>query len=210
MSQSGTYGTGGVIPVTVVETLTGNSGGAVGPNGANNINVVGDTGVGITVTGNPGTNTLTITSSDTNPFLRTLTGDSGGAVPGDALGNIDIVGGTGISVAGNPGTNTLTINATATANSYTAVNTTPYVVLVTDFFLGVDCSGGAITIQLPNAPTTARIIHIKDTTGSANTNNITVTTVGGVVTIDGSTSYTMNTQYAAISLIFNGSAYEIF
>lgn len=42
---------------TVTETLTGNSGGAVGP-AAGNINVVGD-GSTISIIGNPGTNTLT-------------------------------------------------------------------------------------------------------------------------------------------------------
>ena len=39
-------------------TLTGNSGGAVGPDGMANINVVGD-GITILIAGNPGTNTLT-------------------------------------------------------------------------------------------------------------------------------------------------------
>lgn len=43
-----------------VSTLTGNTGGAVGPDGAQNINVVGDATTGVSVTGNPGTNTLTI------------------------------------------------------------------------------------------------------------------------------------------------------
>lgn len=56
MSQMGNYLPGGGIGF--LETLTGNSGGAVGVDPANNINVVG-TGT-VTVTGNPGTNTLTI------------------------------------------------------------------------------------------------------------------------------------------------------
>lgn len=43
-----------------VETLTGNTGGAVGPTGGN-IDVVGD-GVFLTVDGDPGTSTLTISS----------------------------------------------------------------------------------------------------------------------------------------------------
>ena len=47
-------------PGSVVETLTGNTGGAVGPTGGN-INVIG--AGGITVTGNPGTSTLTITGA---------------------------------------------------------------------------------------------------------------------------------------------------
>src|SRR5574338_272299 len=103
-----------------VDTLTGNTGGAVGVDGSANINVVGDTNAGLTVSGNPGTNTLTITTTTGNPALQTLTGDSGGAVPGDASGNIDIVGtASNITVTGNPGTNTLTINSgSAIANSF--------------------------------------------------------------------------------------------
>jgi len=96
------------------------------------------------------------------------------------------------------------------ALTYTAVNTSPYVVLSGDQFLGVDSSGGAITVQLPNAPTTGRYITIKDSTGSANTNNITVTTVGGAVTIDGATSYVMTANYESVSVLFNGSNYEIY
>lgn len=61
MSQAGINnvagGGGGGSPV---QTLTGNSGGAVPPTG-NNINILGSGS--ITVTGNPGTSTLTITDS---------------------------------------------------------------------------------------------------------------------------------------------------
>lgn len=96
------------------------------------------------------------------------------------------------------------------ALTYTAVNTSPYTVLAGDQFIGVDCSGGAITIRLPNAPTTGRYITIKDSTGSASANTITVTTVGGVVTIDGATSYLMTADYESVSVLFNGSSYEIY
>ena len=58
MSQSGSYNTGGGGGGGII-TLTGNAGGAVGPDGGGNINVLGAGDV--TVTGNPGTNTLTIT-----------------------------------------------------------------------------------------------------------------------------------------------------
>ena len=61
MSQSGILSaitSGG----PVVETLTGNSGGPVGPNGSFNINLVGNNSSGINVVGNPGTNTLTVTA----------------------------------------------------------------------------------------------------------------------------------------------------
>ncbi len=43
-------------------------------------------------------------------FLKTLTGNTGGAVGPDGSNNINIVGAGAISVAGNPGTNTLTIS----------------------------------------------------------------------------------------------------
>lgn len=48
-----------------IATLTGDSGGSVGPDGSDNINIVGSGP--IQVAGNPGTNTLTISS--TFPFL---------------------------------------------------------------------------------------------------------------------------------------------
>lgn len=53
--------TGGDNPagLPTIDTITGNSGGAVGPDGSDNINLLGAGGV--TVTGVPGTNTLTIT-----------------------------------------------------------------------------------------------------------------------------------------------------
>ncbi len=47
-------------PAGPIVTLEGNSGGAVPPNGAGNIFVVGSASSFVNVTGNPGTNTLTI------------------------------------------------------------------------------------------------------------------------------------------------------
>lgn len=59
MSQAGLNNTNNIPPPPgTVITLTGNTGGAVGPDGAGNINFPGATLY--TVTGNPGTNTLTI------------------------------------------------------------------------------------------------------------------------------------------------------
>jgi trimeric autotransporter adhesin len=75
MSQAGTLSGsgGGGGGGSNVQTLTGNTGGAVPPT-ANNINVVG-TGA-ITVAGNPGTSTLTISSS-TVSGITTIDGDTG-------------------------------------------------------------------------------------------------------------------------------------
>lgn len=93
---------------------------------------------------------------------------------------------------------------------YTYVDTTPYVVVATDAFLGVDSFGGAITIELPDAPATGRVFIIKDINGVAATDNIIVTTVSGTVDIDAATSFVMNTGFEAIQLLFNGTEYLVF
>ena len=127
-TQINTSGAGNTITInldgTVVTDLTGNTGGPV-PALAGNINVVGNTSVGLTVTGTPLTNTLTITTTGGHPVGETVTGNSGGAVPFTALGNINVVGdGTTVNVVGNPGTNTLTISATNTGDLRTLTGDT--------------------------------------------------------------------------------------
>ncbi len=95
--------------------------------------------------------------------------------------------------------------------SYTNVDATPYVVSeVADSYLSVDTSIIAITVQLPDAPITGRTFTIKDRTGNAAANNITVTTVGGTVNIDGSASQIIITDNGSMQVIFNGTDYEIY
>jgi hypothetical protein len=84
----------------------------------------------------------------------------------------------------------------------------PYTVLATDYIVEVDTSA-ARTIRLPNAPTTGQVFVIKDITGTAQTFNISLTTVGGAVTIDGLTTQTMNVNYGSITVFFSGTAYFI-
>lgn len=128
-----------------------------------------------------------------------------GAAP--VLANISA--GTGISITN--AANSITIAATGTTTlAYTNVAATPYVVLTTDEFISVDSSGGAITVELPNAATLGRAFIIKDRTGSAGANAITVTTVGGVVNIDAAPTFVMNTAYQSVQVIGNGTTYEIY
>jgi len=120
-----------------------------------------------------------------------------------------LTAGAGIGIAVGPGTITIT-NTGGSGFTYTNVNTTPYIALPGDQYLGVDCSGGIITVQLPNAPASGRVFAVKDRTGSSLANNITVTTVGGAVLIDGATTYVINSAYQAIELLFDGVTYQVF
>ncbi len=100
----------------------------------------------------------------------------------------------------------------ATTLTITTVNhaASPYTVLSTDQFLACDPSAGAITLLLPDAPTTGRVIYIKDSTGNSTLNPISVTTVSGTDTFDGATTYIIGSNYQSINVIFDGSNYEVF
>jgi len=90
------------------------------------------------------------------------------------------------------------------------VSSSPYAVnATTEYFIPVDTSTTR-TIQLPNAPSTGKVFVVKDGTGGAGSQNISVTTPGGVVTIDGATTYTMNVNYQALQFIFDGTNYYVF
>lgn len=66
------------------ETLTGNTGGAVGVDGANNINVLGDTTT-INIAGNPATHTLTVSTAGS--IANIYKGDTGSATPSGGVIN---------------------------------------------------------------------------------------------------------------------------
>jgi hypothetical protein len=203
MSQAGVFPTAILPPGTVVETLTGNTGGAVGPNGSDNINIVGD-GTTIEVTGNPGTNTLTISSLSTG--ANSFPTDSGTATP--IAGVLNIHGGMGIEVTGT--SNTVTIQSTGIFYTYINVTTSPYFVLDTDVYLSVDTSTIPITILLPDDALLGEPYIIKDRTGNAATHNISVTTVSDITTIDGVTSFIIDTAFQSVSIVGNGTTYEIY
>lgn len=245
-----------------IETLTGNSGGPVGPDGTFNINVIGNNSVGIDVVGTPAMNQLmiiglqssttqigvvqlatnaetiagtdtdkAITADDLKAKLGTQTqfglpiggSDSGvinwTAAPTDGqilIGSTGltpvlntITGGAGITVTNGPGTITIT-DTGGSAFNYTNVNTSPYIVLPADQYIGVDCSVASITLQFPDAPTTGTIFVVKDFGGFAATNNIILTSVGGAIGFDGALSYTMILNYQAVNLLYDGTNYQVF
>lgn len=127
------------------------------------------------------------------------------------LGTAVITAGTNITIT--PTANTITITASGSPVVFVTKITnssSPYTVLSTDYFIAANSTAGAITVKLPNAPTEGQIYIIKDSFGTAASNNITVTTVGGTETIDGVTSFVMNTNYESVSLLFDGINWEIF
>lgn len=174
-----------------------------------------------------GAGTLTLTNSsflDNAALAGTLTLGSTSVYPVDLANGELLIGSTGqpavastltagsnISISNGAGSITISANGGGVLSITSLDNTdSPYTVLSTDEYLSCDVSGGVLTIDLPDAPTTGRVVIVKDSTGSAAASNITVTTVGGVVTLDGATSVTMNTAYEALQFIFNGTSYEVF
>ena len=82
----------------------------------------------------------------------------------------------------------------------------------TDYhFIGVDTANQPVTITLPSGLdiSSGKILLIKDEGGNAATNNITVSTSDGS-TIDGSPSISLDSDYAAINIYYNGSGWHIY
>lgn len=135
MSQSGSYSAGGGGGGGI-STLTGNSGGAIGPT-AGNVTIVG-TG-GVLVSGNPGTSTLTISAVVGNLTFAT---DGTPAMP--AANTINIDGSANISTNGAGSTVTISLaNSPNIAGNLTVGNN----LFLTNYGAGVLVSSalGAIT-----------------------------------------------------------------
>lgn len=90
------------------------------------------------------------------------------------------------------------VNRTTTATSYS--------VLTTDYIVAVTSTSAARTITLPASPTTNQIFVIKDESGAASINNISIVVSGGA-NIDGTATLIINTNYGAVSVYWNGSQY---
>jgi hypothetical protein len=70
----------------------------------------------------------------------------------------------------------------------------------------VDASGGAVSIVLPDATATYNIYNIKKTDNTANT--VTINTTSSQ-TIDGSASAVIQVQYVCVSVVSDGTKWNI-
>jgi len=101
-------------------------------------------------------------------------------------------------------------NLPTTALNTTTVNASTYNLLVTDYILNVTYpTTGVVTITLPTAQViSGRTITIKDASGNASINNITIDTEGSE-TIDGESTAVLSGDYDAINLYCDGSNWFI-
>jgi hypothetical protein len=83
----------------------------------------------------------------------------------------------------------------------------PYTTLITDYVILVDTTS-ARTINLVSSPVTGTTYRIKDSTGNAAAQNITITPASG--NIDGAATFVMNANYQAVDLVYSGSEWKKF
>jgi hypothetical protein len=81
-----------------------------------------------------------------------------------------------------------------------------YTVLTSDEIVGAT-SSAARAITLNTTPTLGQVVTIKDVTGTAAANNITITPAAG--TIDGAATKVINTNYGSVTLFYSGAAWFI-
>lgn len=122
-----------------------------------------------------------------------------------STGSVNTAGGIGI-------TKSLYVGGTATwAGSLfvkvrSSGSSTITVSATTDYFFCLDPTSNAIAVDLPATPATGATYLIKDCTGKAATNNITVTPASG--NIDGASTLVMSTNYQSLAVTYTGSQWS--
>jgi hypothetical protein len=104
-----------------------------------------------------------------------------------------------------------TVLADTTYLSYAPyeVTASSYTLTATNYYVGVNYAGAtALALPAGSGLTTNRVFIIKDESGAANTNNITITP-NGTNTIDGQASVTIAINYGSLSLLWQGSRWSI-
>jgi hypothetical protein len=154
----------------------------------------------------------------TGPLLNLthITGGSQTSVANQSLvynnaGTIILQGHVGHSLVAN----TTTVASTSTSKFITNVGRRVNTVVTTGNLnvsagtevIIVGTLSSSITVTLPSGPTAGDIYTIKDQAGGSATNNIIVS--GNGVNIDGAPTYTINTNYQSITVVFANGSWSI-
>ena len=86
------------------------------------------------------------------------------------------------------------------------ITTTPFTIL-DGYYVSLVDTGTTKTVNLPANPILGDTYQVKDFTGQANSNNITVS--GNGRNIDGSANYTISANYGSVVVVFNGSTWSV-
>lgn len=134
-----------------------------------------------------------------------LTGASNAASVSTFADDLYYTNGAGISVQITSGGSVITSPGTFSTLSETSVNTNLTIGPADTFvFLRVDTSTArTITLPLASAVAAGRVYIIKDVTGSANANPITITRAGSD-TIDGASTSILDSTYGSTWVVGNG------
>lgn len=118
---------------------------------------------------------------------------------------LNVLGASSATTSGSGNTITITVNQTVLAYTPTAIS---YIIQNTDDIIGVTSTAAPRTMTLPNSGlVTGKSWTIKDESGGAATNNITIS--GNGANIDGSPTFAINTNYGAVTIYYNGSNFFI-
>jgi hypothetical protein len=215
----GSLTTGNVLQVNGSSSLTygainlaGGSGYITGNLPTSNI-APGTSGQVLMSNGTPATTWTTLTGDVTvNATGGTTVNSISGSSPIDiSAATLNFTGGTGnlqsngTTIASITSSKLITIKGIR--RNVTSVTASTYTALVTDDIIAADPTSNTIAITLPSSPTTGDTLVIKDITGQASTNSITVSPASG--NIDGATSFVMDINYASITVVYTGAQWNI-
>lgn len=145
----------------------------------------------ITITATGSSVNITATENVSDAIVINASGAASGMTIDAGTGGITL--GTGLKVA-----------VTAVV---TGIDSSPYAILGTDYFLSVDTGAGVMTVTLPAAPATGRTIVVYDAGGAAAGSNITIDGNGKNIAAGGTSAGTklINTAYESYILTYNGT-----
>lgn len=185
------------------------------------IELYGNASIGRNTISSTAGQSVTVKRFDTRVDVEAQTGMNGSDQPAEYDATADVIGFTPTTPANFTGT-VATVQAAldqlasgvsgsggASSVRSITVSDSPLTADSDDTMILVDSSGGAVTVVLPTKAANRRIT-VKDSAGSASTNQITVQPGGVGELIDGSSNFVIDVDRAAISFVCDGSNWHAF